>query len=80
MPEKKEAAFSPGRVDSEVPAAPKPPYLLSRMGGHVHRERGLLALQRHLKEQLVWGDLGWPEASEWVGLVLRKESKAGDPV
>ena len=44
--------------------APKPPYLLSRMGGHVHRERGLLALQRHLKEQLVWGDLGWPEASE----------------
>ena len=64
LPEKEEAAFSPGRVDSEVPAAPKPQCLLSRMGGRVPGERGHLALQRHLKEQLVWGDLGWPEASE----------------
>lgn len=29
LPEKEEAAFSPGRVDSEVPTAPKPPCLLA---------------------------------------------------
>lgn len=62
--EKKEAASSPGQVDSEMPVAPDHPCLISRQGGRVQRERGQLALQGHLKEHLVCSGQRLP--GRWV--------------
>ena len=64
LPERGEAAFSPGRVDSEVPVAPETPRVISRVGGRVQGERDQLALQGRLKEPLVWcGQRPW---DRWV--------------